>query len=435
MKKRSTANKILLVILFILLAMAIYALYKSYQEEKPTEQNDPIVVDPQNNQSEPKEIELPKAKETYLNNVVNSSGSTIKDGWQDIIVNYLDLYTKSLVYLETEDVTSLFTDPSGNEAYLTQTTVDFIVSHHKLQPNDMKLEDAYYDIEYKSVNINGNKVTIVFLEDDYHKFNFVDDDIFSRVIDVENTVVINKSETGEYTLDSVRVVKDHYVMFTNVLSPSDGKGAIDNLKNKYLGLIEEEATKNKALLEEANTTSYEAPKTCDHVYGREEAVNYANKYADARNSEYYDFSRDGGNCANYASQSIHAGGIPMDYKGDAIWKYYSAAPDYTNNPVGRTASWTAVNYFYRYARDNSGFGLCSDIDVNIFYGEGGDVLQVGYNPDNPYTHTTIVVDRVVKDGKVLDLLLDSNTVGLYKYPALGYTYQNKRLIKILGYND
>ena len=431
--KRSVGSKILLIILFILLAMAIYALYKNNQE-KPTEPSNPI-VEPENNKNPEPKVEPPKVKETYLNKVTNSSGYTIKDGWQDIIVKYLDAYTKSLVYLDSVDVSNLFTNPDSNEAYLTNATIDFIVEHHKMQPNDMKLKDAYYDIEYKSVKINDNKVTIVFLEDDYHKFNFISDDITSRVIDVENTIVINKSESGVYTLDSVRTVKDHYVMFTNVISPSDGKVAIDNLKNKYLDMLREEVNKNKSLLETANTKEYEASKTCDHEYNRVDAVAYADKYADARNSEYYDFSKDGGNCANYVSQSIHAGGVPMDYKGDAIWKYYSANADYSNNPVGRTASWTAVNYFYRYARDNSGFGLCSDIDINIFYGEPGDVLQVGYNPDNPFTHTTIVVDKVIKDGKVVDLLLDSNTVGLYKYPALGYTYQNKRLIKILGYND
>lgn len=432
--KRSTGSKILLVILFILLGMAIYGLYKN-NVSQPTEPKEPI-VDPQDNKKDPEPVvQPPKVKETYLNEVTNSSGTTIKDGWQDIIVKYLDAYTKSLVYLESVDVTNLFTNPDGNEAYLTQTTVDFIVEHHKLQPNDMSLNDAYYDIEYKSVKINGNKVTIVFLEDDYHKFKFVSDDITSRVIDVENTVVINKSEDGVYTLDSVRVVKDHYVMFTNLINPSNGKQAIKNLKDKYIDQIKEEATKNKELLETVNSKDYVASKTCDHEYDRVAAANYANKYADDRNSEYYDFSKDGGNCANYVSQSIHNGGIPMDYTGNAIWKYHSATSDESSKKVGRTASWTAVNYFYRYARDNSGFGLCSDIDINLFYGEAGDVVQVGYNPDNPYTHTTIIVDKVIKDGKVLDLLLDSNTVGLYKYPALGYTYQNKRLIKILGYND
>ena len=432
--KRSTGSKILLVILFILLGMAIYGLYKN-NVSQPTEPKEPI-VDSQDNKKDPEPVvQPPKVKETYLNEVTNSSGTTIKDGWQDIIVKYLDAYTKSLVYLDSVDVTNLFTNPDGNEAYLTQTTVDFIVEHHKLQPNDMTLNDAYYDIEYKSVKINGNKVTIVFLEDDYHKFKFVSDDITSRVIDVENTVVINKSNDGVYTLDSVRVVKDHYVMFTNLINPSNGKQAIKNLKDKYIDQIKEEATKNKELLETVNSKDYVASKTCDHEYNRVAAANYANKYADARNSEYYDFSKDGGNCANYVSQSIHNGGIPMDYTGNAIWKYHNATSDESSKKVGRTASWTAVNYFYRYARDNSGFGLCSDIDINIFYGEGGDVLQVGYNPDNPYTHTTIVVDRVYKDGKLIDLLLDSNTVGLYKYPALGYTYQNKRLIKILGYND
>ncbi|MBR1376650.1 MAG: amidase domain-containing protein [Bacilli bacterium] len=434
--KRSMGNKLILIALMILLSLTIYALYKNNVIEIP-KTNDNNINNTKDGGKDTIEDPKPENKvgeqTTYLGEVSNSSNTTIKEGWQDVIVKFLDAYTKSLVNLNTEDVTNLFTDPSGNEAYLTEATIDFQVEHHKLQPNDMKLSYASYNIEYKSVNISGNKVTIVFLEDDFYKFNFMND-ITSRVIDVENTIVINKNEDETYSIDSLRVVRDNYVMFTNAveIGSSNAKATIDNLKAKYIGWAKEEVANNKKLLEEANSNEYVAKKTCDNGYNRDAAISYANKYADGRNSDYYDYSDLGGNCANYGSQSVYAGGIPMDYSGTYQWKYYGTGLNDSNTATGRSNSWTSTNYFYNYAKNNTGYGMCADVDVNIFYAEGGDIIQVGYSG---YTHTTIVVGVAKKDNKILDIIVNSNTVGLENYPVLGYTYQNKRLIKILGYND
>ena len=99
---------------------------------------------------------------------------------------------------------------------------------------------------------------------------------------------------------------------------------------------------------------------------------------------------------------------------------------------GRTSSWTATKYFYEYAKYNSGYGLCSEVDVNLFYALPGDIIQVGYDG---FSHTTVVVSPYKKDDKIVDILVNSNTVGLENYPVLAYPYKNKRLIKILGYNN
>ena len=435
MKKRSNGNKIILVILIILLILSIYALYKTNTIINPKdntvkENNNKEKDKPKDNKKDTKKDDDKKEDaKSYLGNVVNKTNTTIKDGWQNMITNYLDLYTKSLVTLESNDVTKLFTDSNGIEAYLTQATIDFQVEHHKKQVNDMRLSKAKYDIEYKSISIDGNIVTIKFLEDDYYTFNFMDKE--SKIFDVENTIVLRK-ENYKYTIDSIRVVRDNYVMFTNEINVSrDSKSKIDDLKVKYLSWATDEVEENKRLLDTANKESYKA-KSCDHPYNREDAVNYAMQYANSRNSKYYDYSDVGGNCANYGSQTIYAGGIPMDTVGDQIWKYYGTGVDGTSNKTGRSNSWTSTSYFYNYARNNTGYGMCADVDINIFYAEGGDIIQVGYSG---YTHTTVVVDKAIKDGKIVDIIINSNTVGLENYPLLGYTYQNKRLIKILGYND
>ena len=47
-------------------------------------------------------------------------------------------------------------------------------------------------------------------------------------------------------------------------------------------------------------------------YNINAAISYANEWAYDRNPEYNDYSGMGGDCANFVSQCLHAGGIPMD---------------------------------------------------------------------------------------------------------------------------
>ena len=358
----------------------------------------------------------------YSRNVINKENNNVKDEWDKVIREYLNRYTSSLHDLKSRDVTELFTNKNGIEAYLTQTTINTQVYHHSKQLNDMHLKNAYYDIEYIDVNVKGNKVTIRFIENDYYDFIYLND-ITSRLIDIENKIVLN-DENGKVTIDSIRIERDNYVIFTNILNENFTKKEIDELNNMYITYIDKEAKKNKELLDSANKKSYASSKTCDHDYDRNKAVSYSYKYVDDRNDYYLDYSNLGGNCANFASQSIHEGGIPMDYIGN----------DENEVKKGRSSSWVSTYYFYDYAKRNTGYGLCAEVDVNLFYAEIGDIIHVGYK-DKTYSHTTIVSKIIKKDNKIVDILINSNTTGLKDYPIFGYIYQNKRLIKILGYND
>ncbi len=46
-------------------------------------------------------------------------------------------------------------------------------------------------------------------------------------------------------------------------------------------------------------------------YSAKKAVAYANKYCDKRNKEYHDYSNEGGDCANFVSQCLIAGGLSL----------------------------------------------------------------------------------------------------------------------------
>ena len=83
-------------------------------------------------------------------------------------------------------------------------------------------------------------------------------------------------------------------------------------------------------------------------YNRETAVAYARRWAMARNPSYYDFEKIGGDCTNFASQCIFAGAKVMNYTKVLGW-YYRSSND-------RTASWSGVEYLYKFLVNNSSVG-------------------------------------------------------------------------------
>ncbi len=71
-------------------------------------------------------------------------------------------------------------------------------------------------------------------------------------------------------------------------------------------------------------------------YDRNKAIAYANKYALSKNPEYYYFGGIGGDCTNFISQCLQAGGFDMVYDDFEGWFYV--------NPNFRSASWTGVEF-------------------------------------------------------------------------------------------
>lgn len=92
------------------------------------------------------------------------------------------------------------------------------------------------------------------------------------------------------------------------------------------------------------------------------ACKYAEKYALTPNDNYINFSDSGGDCTNFISQIIHAGGIPLT----KTWKPY-------------TSPWIRVNELYKYImRNNIGRKLPDDSPY-----VKGSIIQF-YTPQKGY---------------------------------------------------
>ena len=155
----------------------------------------------------------------------------------------------------------------------------------------------------------------------------------------------------------------------------------------------------------------------EKAYRRENAANYAKKFAFAQNPLFGDFKELGGNCTNFVSQCIFAGCCEMNYTPTFGWYYISLNE--------RSASWTGVDFFYNFMTENTGVGPfgreASADEVEI-----GDVVQLGNNTDGFY-HTLIIVGF---EGN--DTLVAAQTIDAYRRALSSYNYDYLRYIKILG---
>lgn len=111
-------------------------------------------------------------------------------------------------------------------------------------------------------------------------------------------------------------------------------------------------------------------------YNGEAAVSYADSWVGKRNKEWSDFTGRGGNCQNFVSQCLLAGGIPMDTEGEHIWKWYSEDINDGDLVYGNSTSWISVEAFYQYAGKNTGSGLVAMTEAPYYTGEVGFVKEV-----------------------------------------------------------
>ncbi len=162
-------------------------------------------------------------------------------------------------------------------------------------------------------------------------------------------------------------------------------------------------------------------------YNREKAREYALKWATSSNKEYYNYINDGGDCTNFVSQVLRAGGLEfVGSKENATsiksWFYYSS------NLPNRTSTWTAANpfnlhfgkeykraYKYREYKVEDALKNWDEIYSTIYI---GDIVQYS-RPNNIAFHSQAITD--VLDKKTIYFSQHSNTIeNFYKDGNLQY---------------
>ena len=414
MKMKSSILMILILVTMLSLTLiGALNMDKGEKKEEAEPQQQEVVV--------PEEVVVPTSFVGTFNDEFN-----VPSPVKDLIIAYMDAYYRSVFTLEVADLSSLFDNELMKE--ISDKAIRLCVESRKNYEFDFTMTSAHYDLTITDYRTQGDTIYVDVLEDDTMCFAFLNG-IESKTFDIENYFKINKTADG-YKIADLEKVQGYYLTFYD---DSENVDDVNTIYEYYTKQLKDMYVYNHEVLKpKAEKQPYVSEKSFTKVFDRNKAVAYANQYYHSRNPIWYNFTDEGGNCQNYASQCLLEGGIPLDYFGEEQWKCYVEDPNYEpeineeETATGRTRSWVNVGYFYNYAKWNEGKGMAADANVNLYYAQPGDIIIVG---NNGLSHT-VIVSKVV-DGHIL---VNSNSIDMKDYPVEAYTYTTIMLIKILGSN-
>lgn len=145
-------------------------------------------------------------------------------------------------------------------------------------------------------------------------------------------------------------------------------------------------------------------------------IEYARRWAFSYNPAYYNFEDIGGDCTNFVSQCLFAGGAVMNHTRDTGW-YYTSLHD-------RAAAWTSVEFFYRFMVNNKSVGPFGR-PVTLYEVRAGDVIQLG--TAGRFYHSLLVIR--VREGVPY---VAAHTFAAFDRALTTYSYEGIRCIRITG---
>ena len=157
-------------------------------------------------------------------------------------------------------------------------------------------------------------------------------------------------------------------------------------------------------------------------YDRQSAIAYAHEWAMKRNPKYGDFSEMGGDCSNFISQCLVAGGAVMNETKDVGWFYHSMN--------SRAAGWSAVPYLYQFLVNNRGRGPFGH-EVPLDEIEPGDIIQLKFAEMPDYSHS-LLVESVGDPPMPGNILIAAHSYDSDDRLLNTYSYVSTRGIKIAG---
>ncbi len=377
----------------LLLAAAVLAPWK----EGGTEEGVPVVAE-----AEPK-ADTPEPAEAPL-----TGGGTLEPGdWtlaaaqRETLLAYMDAYYTAIGSFSAEDGTGLFTD-DGVQQYEAAVWRSIIVVRQSAV-EDLRLSSYSYVLQVQEVTDYDGLVEIRLTENNTQQFRGLS--VLSEQFGVEHTFWL--ARMGERWL-----VAEH---------EADSGGFYDFVYDEQTGLDARLSQMlANAALRQTELGKAGQEQTADHAYDRQAARAYMLRWVGQRNSQWGDYSDSGGNCMNFASQVLTAGGIPMEPG------WYWEDGDYT-------MPWVNVGSFTDWVEGGPETLVCSG-DEPYYSGQVGDLLLVG--AENARDHATEISGLVQDEqGRTVDYLVCCNTADLKNFPAGAYYYTQQRLFRIYGWNE
>ncbi len=383
-------------------------------------------------QAEPDTKTMPEENGTksYSSSLVGNLDS-LNEEQREILRQFVSKYARTLSELEPQDFSCLFSDTAGKNYHQHVAAYRILCEIRKMSHMDLEPTDVTVTYNIQEVQDWGNSIKVYITEDNTQKFKHMDRPSCSYNLNHEFTMV--NSDDG-WKIKDHQHEEDFFLLAQQAWD--NAKGATNSEKTENtINILIADARENKESLKISTGNPPQDIKVTNTDYDRRRAVAYAKEWCNKRNYNgvYLAYDMYGGNCQNFASQCIHAGGIAMDYKGyaECQWKFYSQTQNNKQTASGRSYSWTGVDPFYTYATLNRTSGLICQADLALEYAQPGDVIQVGAYYE--WRHSLVVTDVMFDDeGNLQDIIVASNTADRWNYPLSAYIYTYPRLIHILG---
>lgn len=154
------------------------------------------------------------------------------------------------------------------------------------------------------------------------------------------------------------------------------------------------------------------------AYDRAAAAAYGARWALGRNPAYMQLDGIGGDCTNFCSQCLYAGGCVMNFTPDLGWYYRS--------PDDRAAAWTGVEYLYRFLTGHSGPGPHARV-VPPHRTLPGDLLQL-QNGEGRWYHSMVVLEN--RGNGPRGILIAAHSIDSLYRPLASYRFAAVRGLQI-----
>ena len=159
-------------------------------------------------------------------------------------------------------------------------------------------------------------------------------------------------------------------------------------------------------------------------YDRLSAVEYAFKWWNKTNPNYYNYDRIGGDCTNFISQCLFAGSRVMNYQKTFGWYYINANE--------KSPSWTGVDFLAKFLLNNKMEGptarLCKLEEIEL-----GDIIQIR---QEYYFNHTLLVTKISNNypQKLSDIFVTAHSFNVLNKNLTLYQPKELRLLKITSIN-
>lgn len=370
----------------------------------------PDADDAEDTEPEPEPEPEPKPEPETVTTAYSANGSFssaggLTEGQKQAILDYMDSYYQSLAGLSVKNVGTPFygSDVEKREQAIWRT----IIRVRSSALEDLSLSSYHFTLRLSELSGGADSAQLVLIEDNQQQFRGLS--VLTEQFNVRHEFTLRR--VGG--LWQVAAHSCNNGLFYNFVY--DGAAGMDQRMNRILSLIE-------ARHAQFNGQGQAAERLCDHPYDHAAAQAYALQWIGVRSGSWPAFDSWGGNCMNLASQSLLAGGIPMN----GSWYCYNAG--------NVSSSWVNVGGFTDYAVSAPDTQLVCDAGGNYYDGQPGDLLMVGI--DNARSHATVITGLVKNSaGQTIDYLVSCNTNDLRNFPAGAYHSANQRLFRIFGWND